>query len=480
MLLTKKIRIFPSEKQKELLWILSEKCRLIYNFALKDRKNNFDFYLFVKDFNIFGSNHYIPTPYISYIDQIKKIPKLRNELYPEYQWILSRVLEMTLKKLDANYQSFFSNYKRWMKLPKNKKFIWIDGKKIPWEKPSPPRYKGKKYFMTLNFNRSGFSKNNYKQVKFNHKHPNYDKNLLTFNIPKKAHFIMKKCIEGKIKQIEIKKEVDKWYILVCNDIETHKYEDNGKYQAIDLGISDIVTAVNLDDKTLHMKNRLQEIEKYYNPKIDSLKSRRDHCKHPSREHPNFKKSRKYIYYDNKIKKMSRKRSNKIKYFQHFLSNIIVKNTRANTIIVGDLNIKPMSKKKKGSGNSKENKKNKTINRRNLSGSLGRFTEFLTYKAERIGKRVIKIDESYTSIVCCTCGSKKKMSLDKREYICDECENIMNRDENSARNIMTRFLETRKNYKFLSRKPSLQGNENILINYFIKKYPGISIYDANYG
>ncbi|TXT53335.1 MAG: hypothetical protein BAJALOKI1v1_2510001, partial [Promethearchaeota archaeon] len=31
-----------------------------------------------------------------------------------------------------------------------------------------------------------------------------------------------------------------------------------------------------------------------------------------------------------------------------------------------------------------------------TGSLGRLVQFLTYKAQKIGKRVIRIDESYTT------------------------------------------------------------------------------------
>ena len=42
MILTQKIRIFPSTNQEDLLWKLSEKCRLIYNFALKERKENWE------------------------------------------------------------------------------------------------------------------------------------------------------------------------------------------------------------------------------------------------------------------------------------------------------------------------------------------------------------------------------------------------------------------------------------------------------
>ncbi|WP_052722527.1 zinc ribbon domain-containing protein [Methanosarcina sp. WH1] len=37
------------------------------------------------------------------------------------------------------------------------------------------------------------------------------------------------------------------------------------------------------------------------------------------------------------------------------------------------------------------------------GYLSRFIEFLTYKAELTGKRVIRIDEAYTSKECCICG-----------------------------------------------------------------------------
>ena len=40
MMLTQKIRIYPSEEQAQLLWVFSEKCRLIFNFALAERVKN--------------------------------------------------------------------------------------------------------------------------------------------------------------------------------------------------------------------------------------------------------------------------------------------------------------------------------------------------------------------------------------------------------------------------------------------------------
>ncbi|MCG2717556.1 MAG: transposase, partial [Nanoarchaeota archaeon] len=72
--------------------------------------------------------------------------------------------------------------------------------------------------------------------------------------------------------------------------------------------------------------------------------------------------------------------------------------------------------------------------------ISRFVRFLTYKAKLKGKRVIEIDESYTTKKCCCCGNEKEMPLYKRVYKCD-CGNVIDRDENSAVNILLRYLST---------------------------------------
>ena len=75
-----------------------------------------------------------------------------------------------------------------------------------------------------------------------------------------------------------------------------------------------------------------------------------------------------------------------------------------------------------------------------TGTISRFTRFLTYKAELIGKRVIEISEIDTTKTCCVCGNKKDMPLGQRRYVCD-CGNDIDRDENSSVNIMLRYLST---------------------------------------
>jgi len=152
--------------------------------------------------------------------------------------------------------------------------------------------------------------------------------------------------------------------------------------------------------------------------------------------------------------MKKKCTNQLLDFQHKVSKKIVTNTKANTIIIGDLSPKSMARKKKGTGNAKLTKSNKTLNHSiQNTGFLGRFAEFLTYKAEKVGKRVIRIDESHTSQKCCICGIYKKRKISERTIICD-CGNQFDRDINAAINILERFLKLKNDFDFISHQSSL--------------------------
>ena len=66
---------------------------------------------------------------------------------------------------------------------------------------------------------------------------------------------------------------------------------------------------------------------------------------------------------------------------------------------------------------------------------GMFTDVLSYKLERAGKKMVRIDKWYpSSKICSCCGKlKKELKLEDRMYSCT-CGNQMNRDENAAINI----------------------------------------------
>jgi putative transposase len=167
------------------------------------------------------------------------------------------------------------------------------------------------------------------------------------------------------------------------------------------------------------------VDKYWQPKIEEIQSKRDHSK---------KYSNRWHWLNNKMWKMIKKQSNQLKDYQHKVSKKIVDNTRANTIIIGDLNVKAMSKSKK------KDKKNDKSRHRSMqsSGSFGRFARFLTYKAIKIGKKVIRISERDTTKLCTYCMNKENRALSERNISCD-CGLEMERDTSSAGTQMQRFL-----------------------------------------
>ena len=136
-----------------------------------------------------------------------------------------------------------------------------------------------------------------------------------------------------------------------------------------------------------------------------------------------------------VRKLTVKRTNQTKDFQHKYSRYFINTTKGNTIVIGDLDVKKMARKSRIiKGKAKRTLNNSTQN----TGTLSRFVQFLTYKAELAGKRVIKIDESYTSKQCAKCEEIHDMKLSDRIMKCN-CGNNIDRDKNSAINIMKRYL-----------------------------------------
>ncbi len=396
--LTTKVKIKPTKEQEEILWILAENCRLVYNFALAERKKWWEKSQRLPKKKKDKENK--PT----YNKQSKQLPKLK-EKYPRYQRNYSKTLQDALRQLEADYRSFYT--------------LRNNGDK----EAQPPGFKGKKYFTTMHYNQKGF-KIEENKITFTHFYPTKetkDKVNLSFEMQGKFDFKGMKVKQITIYQIHKTKE---FYLSIIYEPSTQEYQDNGIYQAIDLGVMNIVAAVNSHEgKTIIIKNK--RVEKYWQPKIEEIQSKRDHCK---------KYSNKWHWFNDKMWKMIKKQANQRKDFQHKVSKKIVENTKANTIIIGDLNVKVMSRSLKG------DKKNVKSLHRNMqsSGSLGRFARFLTYKAEKRGKIVIRFSERGTSKSCCYCMNKENRLLSERTISCD-CGLVIKRDTNGAVNILQRFF-----------------------------------------
>jgi putative transposase len=416
MLLTCKTRISPTKNQETILWELAERCRLLYNFVLLERR-----IIWQREKNFPKKQR----QFITYQDQQNSLPALKKR-YPEYKQVYSKVLQMVLKTLDANFKSFVA--------------LWKKGDATA----RPPKFRGKEYFFTLKYNQSGF-KLVEDVLKLSYKHPS--KVELSFKLPRFP--------TGIIKQVELYRDhsTGRWFVSLSHEVQVPVYHDNGLYQAFDPGIDNLVSAVNLQGQFTQFKNRRPD--RYWRPKIAAVQAKRDRCK---------KGSRRWRWRDRKIKKMQSRLANQQRDYQHFLSNRIVANTKANTLIFGKPSVKRMASNKTGA--SRQDKATKTLHYSlQNTGFIIHFIEFVTYKAERLGKRVIRIDEDYTTQTCPACGTIEKKKLSDRVIACGNCGYSNDRDLAASLNLLASFLVQKDRFDDLLHEPSV--NEDL----FLLKWKG---------
>jgi putative transposase len=88
----------------------------------------------------------------------------------------------------------------------------------------------------------------------------------------------------------------------------------------------------------------------------------------------------------------------------------------------------------------ENKYDRGKRRNFRLAALGILTHMLSYKAEEAGRKLIKVDPRNTTQLCSRCGRLIPKDLSVRIHICPYCGLILDRDTNSAKNVLIRGEE----------------------------------------
>jgi len=199
-------------------------------------------------------------------------------------------------------------------------------------------------------------------------------------------------------------------------------QEPGTVVAFDLGIKTLATGVNDQGRVYNIGGF--KGGRWYNKQMDKIRRKRSKCK---------KKSRRYIHLSKVYKRVSEKKRNKQKDSHHKASPLIAHKLVERTVIVGDLSQRQMVMKE-------HNERNKQLNRAVFNDwGLYSFVQMLVYKCALYGKELHLLDEHNTSKMCSSCGNLQDMPLHKRTYRCTVCGLVMDRDENSAINILTRYL-----------------------------------------
>jgi IS605 OrfB family transposase len=189
--------------------------------------------------------------------------------------------------------------------------------------------------------------------------------------------------------------------------------------AIDLGLNNIITATFSDGTTYIISGREFKAIRQYWQKV------RTKVKPPSQT--NCKPSRRYL-------QICRKESRQIRHRLHIISKQFVElceEKGVTHIVLGDL-----------SGIRDNIDYSKRLNQQLHNWNFAQLTDFISYKAQRVGIIVERISEKYTSQTCCACGTVDKSNRKTRGlYICN-CGNRINADRNGAKNILTKYLRHR--------------------------------------
>ena len=191
---------------------------------------------------------------------------------------------------------------------------------------------------------------------------------------------------------------------------------------VDLGEIHAMAAYCQSGEALILTGRkMRSIHRLRNKKIGELQTLMARCKKNSRQWKKYNRAKRYILSKSDAQ----------------LKDTLHKTTKqfASWCTRNDVSEVALGKVEGVQRNTKGKKRKKT-NQKLSNWSFGKLKQFLNYKLEAEGIRLLEIDESYTSQTCPACDRRKKPS--NRNYRC-KCGYTAHRDVHGARNILSKHL-----------------------------------------
>jgi putative transposase len=211
-----------------------------------------------------------------------------------------------------------------------------------------------------------------------------------------------------------------WYVSVGIEVEKKPVELTGCSIGIDVGVKELAVCSNIEEayKNINKTKKLRKIEK----KLKRLQRKVSNKYEKNKEGRSYVKTGNIIKLEKNIKKLHRRLGNIRTDYRHKVTTEIVK-TKPSRIVMESLNISGMMK-------------NKHLSKAIQQQGLYEFSKFIKYKAERQGTEFVEADKWYpSSKTCSECGYvKAKLSLSEREFRCECCGAVIDRDKNASINL----------------------------------------------
>ncbi|MGG0239423.1 RNA-guided endonuclease InsQ/TnpB family protein [Bacillus rhizoplanae] len=317
---------------------------------------------------------------------MQKQQTIDKKIYPFLKEVPSQPLQEVFLRLKKAYDGFFrgdANY------PKMKKY---------------------KEYNSLTFTQFGFRPNGKHRyaMSFADNGKLYNKRLGEIDI------LLHRPIEGTIKQLILKRQSKSWYAIFSVERQA--------VQAVPPSIV-LEQAIGIDvglNKYVVLSNETSfENPRFLRQKEKQLKKAQRNLSKKKKGSANYKKQ------VERIQNLHEKVANQRKDFLHKLSYRLTQ--MYSVICMENLDIRNMIRNRKVS---------KSIS----DAGWGAFRRMLSYKCEKFGGLLVKVDPAYTSQDCSGCGNRVKKSLSIRTHICAKCGTVLDRDHNASLNILRKGLE----------------------------------------
>ena len=366
------IRLYPNKEQANYINRQLGCCRFLYNNALSWRKDLYD-----------SQKRSPSNKEISDFMQ-----NIKNE-NPFLREVHSKVLQQSMIDLQRAFNNFFRGIKK--------------GEHVGF-----PKFKSKKkYNEACRFPVDAFIGVNGNRISIVRKLSD-----IHFKCSKRDEKYLNKK-QDYVKSVTIRRDsTNRYYASVLIDYDAYIKKNNQEGEVgIDVGIKSFVTTsdgvsygkINEFNKTF---SKCDAMIKKYNRQLSKTDN----------------DSKRHYRVRVKLAKWHDKKKNIRDYYQHIVSNELIRENQM--ISVEDLNINGMLKNHKLAKAIQDN-------------ALSEFFRKLSYKAEWNDVEIVEVGRFFASSKLCShCGYKKKdLTLNDREWDCPICGNHNDRDINASVNIL---------------------------------------------
>jgi putative transposase len=347
-----KYRIYPTKRQADMLTRSLEVCSELYNAALQERRDAWR----------------LNRASVTFFDQSAQLTEVRK-CRADVAEISYCAAENVLKRVDRAFKAFFRRVKK-------------------GDNPGHPRFKSVRYYSSLTFRKLGRP---------------LDGNRLCIAKVGRVRIKLSRPLEGKIKELHVRRECEKWYAVFCVECEPKPLPACDTRVGIDVGI---ITFAAFDGGK-DIENR-----RYYRQAQSDLRRAQRRL---ARRERNSNRWRDALLLLQKVHALTRRRRID---FHHWVSRRLVNNF--GFIVVEDLKVKGLA-----SGMLAKDVRD---------AGWASFFHKLAYKAESAGRVLVKVDPRGTSQRC-VCGASVPKDLSQRRHTCGACGLDVGRDRAAAMEIL---------------------------------------------